>query len=91
MLLDLDRFCVIFNTIVLASADRFRLSDSIETALKLGDGLVLVNIIGGEDTLFSEKFACPDCGISIEELEPRLFSFNSPFAIVKCLFRILIL
>ena len=59
-----------------------RLTDSLETALKLGEGLVLINIIGGEDVLFSERFACPDCGISIDELAPRLFSFNSPFG--KC-------
>jgi excinuclease ABC subunit A len=59
-----------------------RLTDSLETALKLGDGMAIVNIVGGEDILFSEKFACIDCGISIEELAPRLFSFNSPFG--KC-------
>ena len=58
------------------------LSNSVETALKLGDGLVIINEIGGEDTLYSEKFSCPDCGISIEELAPRMFSFNSPFG--KC-------
>ena len=59
-----------------------RLADSLETALKLGEGLVIINIIGGEDILFSENFACPDCGISIEELAPRMFSFNAPFG--KC-------
>ncbi|MDD7795646.1 excinuclease ABC subunit UvrA [Clostridium sp. 'White wine YQ'] len=59
-----------------------RLTDSLEMALKLGDGLVLINMVGGEDILFSEKFVCPDCGISIDELEPRLFSFNTPFG--KC-------
>ena len=59
-----------------------RLSDSLETALKMGEGLVLINIIGEGDILFSEKFACADCGISIDELAPRLFSFNSPFG--KC-------
>lgn len=59
-----------------------RLTDSIETALKLAEGIVIVNIIDGEDILFSEKFACPDCGISIEDLAPRMFSFNSPFG--KC-------
>lgn len=52
-------------------------------ALKLADGLVIINLIDKEeDKLFSENFACPDCGISIDELEPRLFSFNSPFG--KC-------
>ena len=59
-----------------------RLSDSLETALKMGEGLVLINIIGEGDILFSEKFACADCGINIDELAPRLFSFNSPFG--KC-------
>lgn len=59
-----------------------RLTDSIEAAFKLADGLVVINIIGGKDILFSENFACPDCGISINELEPRLFSFNTPFG--KC-------
>ncbi len=59
-----------------------RLSDSIETALKMADSIVVINVLGGEDFLFSEKFACIDCGISIEELAPRLFSFNSPFG--KC-------
>ena len=59
-----------------------RLSDSLETALKLGESLVIVNVIGDKDILFSEKFACPDCGISIGELEPRMFSFNAPYG--KC-------
>ena len=59
-----------------------RLSESIESALKLAEGLVIVNVIGGEDILFSEKFSCPDCGISIDELEPRMFSFNAPYG--KC-------
>lgn len=59
-----------------------RLADSLETALGLGEGLVLINVIGEGDILFSEKFACPDCGISIDELAPRAFSFNSPFG--KC-------
>ena len=53
-----------------------RLAESIETSLKMGDGLVIIDIIGGEEILFSEKFACPDCNISIEEIAPRLFSFN---------------
>lgn len=63
---------------------RSRLTDSIETSLKLSEGLVVINILNesSEDILFSEKFACADCGISIDELAPRLFSFNSPFG--KC-------
>ena len=59
-----------------------RLAESIETALKMAEGLVIINVVGQEDILFSEHFACPDCGISIDELAPRLFSFNSPWG--KC-------
>lgn len=59
-----------------------RLSDSLEAALKLGEGLVIINIIGDKDILFSENFACADCGINIQEFEPRMFSFNAPFG--KC-------
>lgn len=60
-----------------------RLSDSIETALKFSDGLVIADVIGGEEIMFSTKFACPEHGIGIEELEPRMFSFNSPFGACK--------
>jgi excinuclease ABC subunit A len=56
-----------------------RLEDSVATAAKLADGLVLVSIIDGEERLYSEKMACPECGISIPTLEPRSFSFNSPY------------
>lgn len=59
-----------------------RLTDSIETALKLSDGVVIINVLEGKDILFSEKFACVYCGISIDEITPRMFSFNSPFG--KC-------
>lgn len=72
----------VVDRIIIKEGVEGRLSDSIETALKLAEGLVLINIIGGEDILFSEKFACPECGMSIDELAPRLFSFNSPFG--KC-------
>src|SRR5436305_9573481 len=58
--------------------DRTRLADSVETAVKLGGGMVLVSILGGEELMFSEHFACPNCGISVGEIEPRSFSFNSP-------------
>jgi len=57
---------------------RRRVSDSVETALKLGDGVVLVGIVGGEELLFSEHYACAYCGTSLPEIEPRSFSFNSP-------------
>ena len=56
-----------------------RLEQSITTALKLAGGLVTVSIVGGKDHVFSEKLACPDCGISVPQLEPRSFSFNSPY------------
>jgi len=59
-------------------ADRSRLSDSVETALKLGEGMVVIQDIEGEERLFSEHFACVTCGISLPEIEPRTFSFNSP-------------
>ena len=56
-----------------------RLTDSIETALKLAEGLMTIDVIGGEEMHFSQSFSCPDCGISIDEVEPRSFSFNNPF------------
>lgn len=56
-----------------------RLTDSIENALKLGNGLMEVDVIGVETVTFSQNFACPDCGISIDEIQPRSFSFNNPF------------
>ncbi|MEG0146590.1 MAG: excinuclease ABC subunit UvrA, partial [Clostridia bacterium] len=56
-----------------------RLVDSLETAMRLGGGLVVVNVLDGSDMLFSQNYACPDCGVSIEELTPRMFSFNSPY------------
>ncbi len=56
-----------------------RLSDSVQMALQYGEGIVFVDVIGGEVLMFSEKFSCIDCGISMEELAPRMFSFNSPF------------
>jgi excinuclease ABC subunit A len=58
---------------------RRRLTDSVESALTLADGLLLVDVIDGEELSFSQNFACPDCGVSIPEIEPRSFSFNNPF------------
>ncbi|MGG7060048.1 excinuclease ABC subunit UvrA [Clostridium nigeriense] len=72
----------VVDRIIIKEGIEGRLTDSIETALKLAEGLVVINIIDREDILFSEKFACPECGMSIDELAPRLFSFNSPFG--KC-------
>lgn len=60
-----------------------RLSDSIETASKLAGGMILVNFAGGEDVIFSQKYACPEHGVSIDELSPRMFSFNNPFGACK--------
>ena len=57
---------------------RARVADSVETTLKLGGGVILVSVVGGEERLYSEKFACVYCGLSLEELAPRSFSFNSP-------------
>ncbi|MBU8880945.1 excinuclease ABC subunit UvrA [Bacillus sp. FJAT-29790] len=70
---------VIVDRIVVKEGAASRLADSMETALKLGNGKVLVDVIGEEELLFSENHACPHCGFSIGELEPRMFSFNSPF------------
>ncbi|WP_374720698.1 excinuclease ABC subunit UvrA [Peribacillus tepidiphilus] len=70
---------VIIDRIVIKEGIQARLSDSIESALKLGDGKVIIDIIGEEELLFSEHHACPICGFSVPELEPRMFSFNSPF------------
>lgn len=70
---------VVIDRIVVKEGVQSRLSDSLETALKLGDGKVIIDIIGEEELLFSEHHACPKCGFSIGELEPRMFSFNSPY------------
>ncbi len=76
---------VVIDRIVLKDGVESRLSDSLETALRLADGRVMVDVMGIEELLFSEHHACPICGFSIEELEPRMFSFNSPFgACPKC-------
>ncbi len=76
---------VVIDRIVLKEGVESRLSDSLETALRLADGRVMVDVMGIEELLFSEHHACPICGFSIEELEPRMFSFNSPFgACPKC-------
>jgi excinuclease ABC subunit A len=71
---------VIVDRLVVRAEDRSRLSDSVETALKLADGVVEIsNVQSGALELFSERYGCPTCGISLPELEPRHFSFNSPF------------
>ena len=70
---------VVVDRIVIKDGIESRLTDSIETAVKLSDGLVIAQIIDGEEILYSTKFACPEHGIGIEELSPRMFSFNAPF------------
>ncbi|TYA11822.1 excinuclease ABC subunit UvrA [Paenibacillus faecis] len=70
---------VIVDRIVIKEDVRSRLADSIETALKMSGGQLLVDIIGQEELRFSSNYACPICGFSMEELSPRMFSFNSPF------------
>ncbi|MEO7986124.1 MAG: excinuclease ABC subunit UvrA [Gemmatimonadales bacterium] len=70
---------VVVDRLVVRVDDRARLNDSIETALKTADGIVEVMRYGEQGTVFSERFACPVCGLSLPELEPRQFSFNSPF------------
>jgi excinuclease ABC subunit A len=70
---------VVVDRIVVKEGIASRLADSLETALKLADGKVIIDVIGQEELLFSEHHACPYCGFSIGELEPRLFSFNSPY------------
>ncbi|MFC7371044.1 excinuclease ABC subunit UvrA [Fictibacillus iocasae] len=70
---------VVVDRIVIKEGIMTRLSDSLETALNLAEGSVIVDVMGEEELLFSQNHACPYCGFSIGELEPRLFSFNSPF------------
>ncbi len=82
--IDLERYKThsieaIVDRLVVRPGIQRRLADSLETALRLGDGLVLVDVVGSGDMVFSEKLACPDCGLSFGELQPRLFSFNSPY------------
>ncbi len=87
--IELDKNCkheisVVIDRIIIKEGINKRLSDAIEIALKLADGLVVCQFDGGEgdkseEILFSTKYSCPDCDISLEELEPRLFSFNNPY------------
>ena len=72
----------VIDRLIIKEGMEGRLSDSLEEALRLAEGLVIINVIGDKDILFSENFACADCGISIQEFEPRMFSFNAPYG--KC-------
>ena len=70
---------IVIDRLVIKEGIESRVSDSAENAMKLSGGLLTVDVIGGEEMTFSQNFSCPDCGISIEEIEPRSFSFNNPF------------
>ena len=77
---------IVVDRLVVKEGIEKRLTDSIEAVLKLANGLMIVDVIDGEPIRFSEGFSCPDCGISIDEVEPRSFSFNNPFgACPECL------
>ena len=70
---------VIVDRIVVKQSARSRIADSVQLALKKADGVITVDIIGDKEVIFSEKLACPNCGLSFEELTPRIFSFNAPY------------
>ena len=74
-----DNIEVVVDRIVVKASERSRIFESIETSTKMADGKVVINIIGGEELLMSEQYACPDCNFSLPELEPRIFSFNAPY------------
>ncbi|MEG2051058.1 MAG: excinuclease ABC subunit UvrA [Oscillospiraceae bacterium] len=76
---------IIVDRLVIKDEIRSRLADSIETATSLSDGLIIVDVIGEDELIFSQSYACPEHGVSIEDLTPRMFSFNNPFgACPKC-------
>ena len=70
---------IIVDRLVIKDSIKSRLADSVELASKLASGTVIINVIDGEDLLFSQNYACPDHGVSIDELSPRMFSFNNPY------------
>ena len=70
---------IVVDRLVVKDGITARLTDSVENTLALAEGLLIVDVIGGEPMTFSQSFSCPDCGISISEIEPRSFSFNNPF------------
>ena len=70
---------IVVDRLIVREGIQKRLTDSIETALNLAGGLLVIDVMGKEELLFSQNYACPDCGISIEELTPRMFSFNNPY------------
>ena len=70
---------IVVDRIVVKDAATSRIADSVQLALKKADGVVIVDVVGEQEVVFSEKLACPDCNISFEELTPRIFSFNAPY------------
>jgi excinuclease ABC subunit A len=70
---------IVVDRLIIRPGIQKRLTDSVETVLRLSGGLLLVDVVGKEEITFSSNYACPDCGISVEELTPRMFSFNNPF------------
>lgn len=74
---------IVVDRLIIKNEIRSRLADSIETAAKLSGGLVIAAVSGGEDILFSQNYACPEHGVSIDELSPRMFSFNNPYGACK--------
>ena len=74
-----DNILAVIDRIVVRNEDRSRIFDSLETATKLSNGKVVINIIGDKEIVMSEHYACPECDFSLPELEPRLFSFNAPY------------
>lgn len=76
---------VVVDRVVVKPEARSRIADSVQIALQKADGLCLIDVIGAEELIYSEKLACPDCNLSFEELTPRIFSFNAPYgACDKC-------
>lgn len=74
---------IVVDRLVIREGIESRLTDSIETAASMSDGIIIVSVMGGEDLLFSQNYSCPEHGISVEELTPRMFSFNNPFGACK--------
>ncbi len=70
---------LVVDRLVVKQGIEKRLNDSLETAVKIAEGLVVIEVVDGQSTLYSTKYSCPDCGVSLEEVEPRLFSFNNPY------------
>ncbi len=70
---------IVVDRLIVKPGIEKRLTDSVENVLELADGLLMVDVIGGETVNFSQSFSCPDCGVSVDEIEPRSFSFNNPF------------